>query len=133
MQHLNVMKKKVAEILENVHEDNTSLLKYNDENSLSCVITIGYYTARKSYDLIREMPAGKGFADVVFIPHKNNSNPAMIVELKVDKTTETTLDQIKQKGYIKSLGNYKGDVLLVGINYDKDKKEHSCKIEKIKI
>ena len=125
--------KTVAEILQDVHEDNTSILKYNDENSLSCVISLAYYTARKSYNIIRELPTGKGFADIVFIPHQNNNNPAMIVELKVDKSTQTAIDQIKQNNYINSLKNYTGDILLVGINYNKSKKEHTCKIEKITI
>ena len=125
--------KEVAKILQDVHEDNTSILKYNDENSLSCVISLAYYTARKSYNIIRELPTGKGFADIVFIPYPNNTDPAMIVELKIDKSTQTAIDQIKQNNYINSLKNYTGNVLLVGINYDKSKKEHTCKIEKIKI
>jgi RecB family endonuclease NucS len=81
----------------------------------------------------REMQAGKGYADIIFIPRKNNLNPAIIVELKWDKSAETAMEQIKEKNYPDCFKDYKGDVLLVGINYDKDSKEHSCKIEKINI
>ncbi len=123
---------KVAEFIEQSHQDNTSILKYNDENALSCVLSLAYYSARKSYIIERELPAGKGFADLVFKPRSNNSNPAMIVELKYDGSAESAIEQIKEKQYTDCLKDYSGDVLLVGINYDKESKRHSCKIEKVK-
>ena len=123
---------KVAELIEQSHQDNTSILKYNDENALSCVLSLAYYAARKSYIIERELPAGKGFADLVFKPRSNNSNPAMIVELKYDNSAESAVEQIKEKQYMDCLQDYSGDVLLVGINYDKETKKHSCKIEKAK-
>ena len=123
---------KVAKLIEQSHQDNTSILKYNDENSLSCVLSLAYYSARKSYVIERELPAGKGFADLVFKPRSNNSNPAMIVELKYDSSAESAIEQIKEKQYTDCLKDYSGDVLLVGINYDKESKRHSCKIEKVK-
>ena len=123
---------KVAEIIEQAHSDNTSILKYNDENSLACVISVAYYSARKNYVVQRELPAGKGFADLVLIPRKNVSTPAIIVELKFDKSAETAIEQIKNKKYTDCLKDYSGEILLVGISYDKDKK-HSCVIEKINI
>ncbi len=122
---------KVAELIDKAHSDNTSILKYNDENSLSCVISLAYYSARKTYTIERELPAGKGYADLVFAPRKNNSNPAMIVELKYDKSAESAIEQIKTKQYIDCLKDYSGEILLVGINYNKDDKRHTCKIEKI--
>ncbi len=128
---LNYNEEKVAELIDKAHSDNTSILKYNDENSLSCVISLAYYSARKTYTIERELPAGKGYADLVFRPRKNNSNPAMIVELKYDKSAEGALEQIKKKQYIDCLKDYSGEILLVGINYDKDDKCHTCKIEKI--
>ena len=123
---------KVAELIEQSHQDNTSILKYNDENSLSCVLSLAYYAARKSYIIERELPAGKGFADLVFKPRSNNSNPAMIVELKYDSSAESAIEQIKEKQYTDCFKDYSGDVLLVGINYDKESKKHSCKIERAK-
>ena len=123
---------KVAELIEQSHQDNTSILKYNDENSLSCVLSLAYYSARKSYIIERELPAGKGFADLVFKPRSNNSNPAMIVELKYDNSAESAIEQIKEKQYMDCLKDYSGEILLVGVNYDKESKRHSCKIEKAK-
>ena len=128
---LNCDEEKVAELIDKAHSENTSILKYNDENSLSCVISIAYYSARKTYTIERELSAGKGYADLVFKPRKNNSNPAMIVELKYDKSAEGALEQIKKKQYVDCLKDYSGEILLVGINYDKDDKCHNCKIEKI--
>ncbi len=124
---------KVAELLELAHETYACSLKYNDENSLSCVLTMAYFTAPAYYSIVREFPAGKGFADFVFIPRANaGSRPAMIIELKHDKSAEAAINQIKQNRYTGALRDYKGKILLVGINYDsaaKDKKKHSCIIE----
>jgi len=128
---LNCDEVKVSELVDKAHSDNTSILKYNDENSLSCVISLAYYSARKTYTIERELPAGKGYADLVFRPRKNNSNPAMIAELKYDNSAESALEQIKKKQYTDCLKDYSGEILLVGINYDKDDKKHTCKIEKI--
>lgn len=128
---LNGSEEKVAELIDKAHSDNTSILKYNDENSLSCVISLAYYSARKTYTIERELSAGKGFADLVFQPRKNNSNPAIIVELKYDKSAGGALDQIKKRQYADCLKDYSGEILLVGINYNKNDKRHTCKIEKV--
>ncbi len=128
---LNGNEEKVAELIDKAHSDNTSILKYNDENSLSCVISLAYYSARKTYTIERELSAGKGFADLVFRPRKNNSNPAMIVELKYDKSANSALDQIKKRQYVDCLKDYSGEILLVGINYNKNDKRYTCKIEKV--
>lgn len=120
----------VAEFIDKAHSENTSILKYNDENSLSCVISIAYYSAKRTYTVERELPAGKGYADLVFKPRRNNANPAMIVELKYNKSAESAIQQIKDKNYPDCLKDYSGEVLLVGISYD-DNKRHYCRIEKI--
>ena len=122
----------VSERLDEIHMDNTSILKYNDENSLACIITIAYYSARNYYDIYRELPTGYGYADIVFIPKKKIDKSALVVELKYDSNAVAALDQIKNKKYTNSLKSYKGDIILVGINYDKNSKKHSCIIEKIK-
>ncbi|MCD8038682.1 MAG: PD-(D/E)XK nuclease domain-containing protein [Lachnospiraceae bacterium] len=115
------------------------MLTYNDENSLACSIYIAYYTAKNYYTIIRELPTGRGFADYVFIPRKNTDKPALIVELKYNKdadsaikwTTENSVVhlQIHEKRYEGALKDYVGNMLLVGINYDKETKKHSCVIE----
>ena len=120
----------VAELIEQAHQANASILKYNDENALSCVISLAYYSAQKNYTLHREMPAGKGFADIVFEPNRNCNLPALIVELKWGHSAEEAVEQIKQKDYLDCLKNYSGEILLVGVNYDKEK-HHTCKIERV--
>ncbi len=120
---------KVAELIELAHDTYTSILKYNDENSLSCVLTMAYFTAPAYYNVIREMPAGKGFADFAFIPRINAGyRPAMIVELKYNQSADTAIQQIKNKRYHGALENYSDKILLVGINYDLEK-HHTCVIE----
>lgn len=126
----NQDEKTVAEILDIVHSENTSILTYNDENSLSCVISIAYYNAMKEYTKIREFPTGKGFADIVYLPKKHSEKPAMIVELKYDASAEGAIAQMKDKKYVESLKEYHGNLLLVGINYDRGSKKHTCVIEK---
>ena len=124
---------KVAEIIEQAHDTYTSVLKYNDENSLSCVLTMAYFTAPGYYNIVREMPAGKGFADFAFIPRLNAGfRPAIIVELKYNQSAETAIKQIKEKKYHGALSGYSDKILLVGINYNadgSDKKHHTCVIE----
>lgn len=129
----------VARIIEHVHQENTSILAYNDENSLACVISLAYYSAKKNYVIYRELVGGKGFADLVFIPRKTTQDPAIVVELKRNQTADAAIDQIKRKEYVQSLKDYRGEVLLVGINYEsKDSdgenyKKHFCKIERMTI
>lgn len=121
----------VAEIIDEVHMATVSVLQYNNENSLACVISLAYYSARKDYIIHREFPTGKGFADVVFIPRKNIENPVIIVELKWDFTAEGAVKQIKDKNYISSLKEYSGKIILAGINYNKKTKKHECIIESV--
>lgn len=129
---LSCDEKRVAELIEQAHQDNTSILKYNDENSLSCVVSIAYYAARKNYVMHREMPSGKGFADLVFVPRRNCSTPAFIVELKRNGSADKAVNQIQNKNYTDALKDYTGEVILVGINYDSEK-HHTCRIEKTDI
>ena len=127
---------KVAEIIELAHETYTSVLNYNDENSLSCVLTMAYFTAPGYYEIVREHPAGKGYADFIFKPRANAGwRPAMVVELKYNQSADTAIKQIKEKRYQGALSGYSDKILLVGINYDaegKDKKHHTCVIEEYK-
>ncbi len=123
----------VAKGIDEVHSASTSILSYNDENSLSCVVTIAYYAAQREYMMIRELPTGKGFADIVFLPRKHSSKPPVIVELKWDKTARGALSQIEEKKYAGILKEYEGAFLTVGINYNKKEKKHECIIESQKI
>ena len=122
---------KVAKGIEQAHKE-ISILSYNDENSLSCTINLAFYFAREYYTIIRELPGGKGFADICFIPRKiHMDKPAVVIELKWNKSAEGAIQQIKNNQYIDALKDYHGNLLLAGINYDKKTKQHSCIIEKI--
>ena len=123
---------RVAEALDRAHMEVASVLTYKDENSLACAIGLAYYSARKDYRLVREFPTGRGFADIVFLPLPHTGKPALVVELKYDKTVHAAIQQIKDRVYTQALENYTGELLLVGINYDKHRAEnpHSCVIEK---
>lgn len=123
----------VSELLSDTHME-TSILTYNDENALACTISLAYYSAREYYSVFRELPTGKGFADLVYIPRKKHLNkPALVVELKWNKSAQGAISQIKNKNYTKSLEDYTGNLLLVGINYDLKTKEHQCIIEDYQI
>lgn len=123
---------KVADLVELAHSSYTSILKYNNENALSCVLTMAYFTAPAYYNVIREFPSGVGFADMVLIPRADaGGRPAMIIELKWNKDADTAMKQIKERRYMGNLKGYGEKILLVGINYDKesDNKKHKCVIE----
>lgn len=132
---LNGHADRVAEGLDRTHSEVASILTYNDENSLGCAIGLAYYSARRDYKLVREFPAGKGFADVVFLPLPHTDKPAIVIELKYDKSVSAAIQQIKDRQYTQALEGYAGEILLVGVNYDKNdpNKPHSCEIEKCEI
>ena len=119
----------VARYIDAVHDENTSILSYNDENSLACVISLAYYYAHGDYIFHREYASGKGFADLVMIPRKQVDKPAIIIELKRGETAQAAVEQIRQRGYGAKVTEYAGRLLLVGINYDPKSKKHSCVIE----
>ena len=120
----------VARGVDAAHDENTSILSYNNENSLACVLSIAYYYARNDYVMHRELATGKGFADIVLIPRKHVESPAIVLELKYDQDADSAIRQIHRKQYPAKVSQYSGDLLLVGINYDKNLKTHQCKIEK---
>ncbi len=122
--------KSVAQEIAAIHNETASILKYHDENSLACTVLVAYYSARIYYmNPVMELPSGKGFADVVYLPKRNVEKPALLIELKWKKTAEGALAQIKDRGYASWLEGYTGDILLIGISYD-EKKGHACKVEK---
>lgn len=122
----------VATVIEKIHMEYASAIQYNDENSLSSVLTIAYLSSMKYYfKPVRELPTGRGFADFVYLPKSEYSReyPALLVELKWNKNASTAIEQIKEKKYPEGLKQYTGNILLVGINYDKKTKKHECMIE----
>ncbi|WP_331645487.1 PD-(D/E)XK nuclease domain-containing protein [Terrisporobacter othiniensis] len=103
-----------------------------DENSLSCVLTLAYLSARDTYRIEREEKTGKGYADFTFHPRRKN-DIAFIVELKKDEEPDVALNQIKEKEYVEKFRKEHKDrkVLAVAICYNSKNKEHHCKIEEI--
>ena len=120
----------VAAAMSAIHSETASLLKYNNENSLTCTVLMAYYSAKACYmNPIMELPSGKGFADVVYLPKRDTGRPALVVELKWNKSARGAIAQIRDRQYASWIQGYTGDILLVGINYDKKSKEHTCTIE----
>lgn len=120
--------KTMEQIIQETHDINIPIIKYNDENSLACIITLSYLSARDDYKIIREMPSGIGFADFIFYPN-DRSKPAFIIELQKDSTPDEALNQIKKKRYNLALKDYTGKKLAIGISYDSKLKHHNVKIE----
>lgn len=120
----------VAYALDAAHTEVTSNLTYNDEHCFLSAICLAYFYANTRYTLVKELPTGKGYADLALIPFLPNI-PAMVIELKHNKSSESALQQIKDKKYDDALKHYRGNLLFVGINYDEKTKKHECKIEKL--
>ena len=120
----------VAEGIAAIHSETASILKYNNENSLTCTILMAYYSAKAYYmNPVLELPSGKGYADVVYLPKRNVDKPALLVELKWNRSAQGAIAQIREKKYASWVENYTGEILLVGISYDEEK-GHDCVIEK---
>ena len=133
---LNLDSEMVAKHIDRIHMEYTSVIQYNNENSLSSVLAIAYLSAMNYYfKPIRELPTGRGFADFVFVPKPEyrGDYPALVVELKWNKNVHTAIQQIRDKNYPQSLLAYTGNILLVGISYDKESRVHECRIEEYKI
>ena len=120
----------VARMVEETHQYMTSVLSYNNENALACVVSVLCFYAENVYHIIREFPTGKGFADIVLLPKKGVYNPAIVIELKFNKDVKAAIDQIHDNQYPGRLADFYGDLILVGISYDK-KKAHDCAIERV--
>lgn len=118
--------KKVAEYLEKAHL-NTSILEYNSEAALKYTVLLACYTAGDYYQTILEMPSGEGYIDIAYLPKEDK--PAMIIELKWNKKADGAIKQIKTRKYLEGFKDYQGEVMLVGISYDKNTKKHECQIE----
>ena len=125
----------VANQIEKIHAEETAALFYNDEQALRSVIKLAYFSYKDYYMKFEELPAGVGYADIVYLPKKDSVLPALVVEMKWNKSAKGAIAQIKEKMYPDAVKEYGGDVLLVGINYDKDapagKRKHTCVIERL--
>jgi hypothetical protein len=123
----------VAASIEEAHSVGTAPLYYNNEQALRSVIRFAYISCVDEYLRIEELPSGIGYADVVYLPKRGSDKPAMIIELKWNKTPESAIAQIKERKYPQILENFGGEILLVGVSYDDKSKKHSCVIEKYQL
>ena len=121
----------VAAGIQYVHDVTCSPLFYNDEQALRAVVRAAFITAADDYVRIEELPSGRGYADIVYLPKRGSSKPALVVELKWDKQPEAAIAQIRSRDYPQVLRGFGGPIVLAGITYDSNTKAHSCKIEQI--
>jgi hypothetical protein len=119
----------VAEALEEAHSAGCAPLYYNNEQALRSVIRFAYISCVDEFLRIEELPSGRGYADVVYLPKKNSAMPIMVVELKWNRTAAAAIAQIKERNYPQALDGFGNDILLVGVNYDEKSKKHTCRIE----
>ena len=120
----------VAERIEMAHQYYANAKFYNNEQALRMVIMLAYVSRVDDYCDFQELPSGKGYADILFFPKKKSRKPALLIELKWNRSSGGAIEQIKENGYCDAISGYGGDILLVGINYDEKEKVHTCQIEK---
>jgi len=125
----------VAAQIEKLHAEETAALFYNNEQALRSVIKLAYFCYKDHYLKFEELPAGDGYADIVYLPKRESALPALVIEMKWNKSAKGAIAQIKDRHYPDALKDFGGDILLVGINYDKDapagKRKHECVIEQV--
>ncbi len=130
---IHLREEAVSEQIQRIHSEETTPLHYNKEDSLRSVIKLAYYTYKDYYLQWEELPAGEGYADIVYLPRRDSDFPVLVIELKWNQTAEGAIGQIKKKHYPKAVEAYGGEILLVGINYDKGSRMHTCRIERYRI
>ena len=123
----------VAAQIEKIHAEEAPL-HYNSEQSLRSVIKRAYFSCGDEYVLFEELPAGVGYADMIYLPMRDSRLPALVIELKWNQTAKGAVEQIKDRCYPEVIRTYGGEILMVGINYDKEvsagRRRHTCVIEK---
>ncbi|WP_294496498.1 AAA family ATPase [uncultured Ruminobacter sp.] len=115
----------VATIIQDIHNSPAvALLDYNDEESLTyCVMTGLLWSTLDDYSYHREDQAGKGRVDLVYEPITRRQ-PLILIEFKYDDSAEEAIKQIKTKEYFKRYIKQYRNIILVGINYSTETKDH---------
>lgn len=123
----------VARQIEKIHGEESPLY-YNNEQALRSVIKRAYFSYGDEYVMFEELPAGAGYADIVYLPKKDSVLPALVIELKWDQSAESAIEQIRDRRYPRAVSGYGGEILLVGISYDREspagERRHQCRIER---
>ena len=124
----------VAELIEEAHAANTSPKFYNNEQALRSVVIMAYLSSVDDYCRFEELASGKGYIDLLFLPTKQSAKPALVIELKWNKSGEKAIRQGEEQQYWKfaETFRYKGPILLVGINYSTKTKKHTCRIKEVR-
>lgn len=123
----------VAKQIEKIHEEESPLF-YHNEQALRSVIKRAYFSYGDEYLMFEELPAGAGYADIVYLPKKESALPVLVIELKWNQSAEGAIAQIKNRRYSEAVKGYGSDILLVGISYDREalpgERKHQCRIER---
>ena len=131
--HMN--EEAVAAQIEKVHTQETSPLHAHNEQTLRAVLQLAYFSYKDNYLKLEELPSGKGYADIVYLPKKNSNMPVLVIEIKWGSSAENAIEQIRNRNYPAALKNFGGEILLVGISYNKNapigKRKYTCRIEKV--
>ena len=98
-----------------------------------CLISGLMWRTEQEYECFRELQSGKGSADLIYVPKRNDSLPVLLIEFKYGPNAGDALKQIKEKEYFSRYrdGDYPNDILLIGISYNPKTKTHTCIIEKL--
>lgn len=122
-----------AELIGEAHLANTSPQHYNEEQALRSVVIMAYLSCMDDYIRFEEIAGGRGYIDIFLLPLPSSSKPALLIELKWEKSAGQAVTQAKERNYahIRKQFRYNGDMLLVGISYQTQTGKHTCKIEKI--
>lgn len=121
----------VAQLIEEAHNAETAPVFYNNEQALRSVVIMAYLSSVDYYEKFQELSSGKGYVDILFLPRRASEKPALIVELKWNKSARSAVAQIKAGNYaqfLKKVG-IRDKILLVGVNYSTKTGKHTCVIE----
>ena len=123
----------VADALDRAHSWAAAPLWYNDEQALRAAVKFAYIAALDDYLRVDELPGGRGYADVVFVPKPASPLSPMVVELKWDRPADAALDRIRARNYPAALSGLAGECVLCGVTYDADTKRHECRIDRVEL
>lgn len=123
----------VADAVERAHASAAGPRHYNDEQALRAAVKLAYIWSIDDYLRVDELPGGRGYADLVFIPKRGSALPPLVVELKWNKPARSAIDQIRERDYPAALRGLAGECILVGISYDDVSCAHECTIERIQL
>jgi hypothetical protein len=119
----------VAQQIEKIHNQFSTPLFYNNEQALRSVVKLSYLANIDYYELLEEVPSGKGFVDLVYVPKTGVALPVLLIELKMTTSCDTAMEQILKNEYQTKLASLGNELLCVAISYDPKTKVHQCSIK----